>query len=39
MIEQFVVFAPGVTVETGAVIRAFSHLEGAVVRSGALIGP
>jgi bifunctional UDP-N-acetylglucosamine pyrophosphorylase/glucosamine-1-phosphate N-acetyltransferase len=38
-IEQFVVFAPGVTVETGAVIRAFSHLEGAVVRSGALVGP
>ncbi|MDB5449590.1 MAG: glmU [Phenylobacterium sp.] len=38
-IEQFVVFAPGVKVETGAVIRAFSHLEGAVVRSGALIGP
>src|SRR5205807_1442112 len=24
---------------TGAVIRAFSHLEGAVVRAGALIGP
>ncbi|MGH6911098.1 MAG: bifunctional UDP-N-acetylglucosamine diphosphorylase/glucosamine-1-phosphate N-acetyltransferase GlmU, partial [Phenylobacterium sp.] len=39
MVEQFVVFAPGVTVETGAVIRAFSHLEGATVRSGALIGP
>ncbi len=38
-VEQFVVFAPGVTVETGAVIRAFSHLEGAVVRAGALIGP
>jgi bifunctional UDP-N-acetylglucosamine pyrophosphorylase/glucosamine-1-phosphate N-acetyltransferase len=38
-IEQFVVFAPGVTVETGAVIRAFSHLEGAVVRSGAIVGP
>jgi bifunctional UDP-N-acetylglucosamine pyrophosphorylase / glucosamine-1-phosphate N-acetyltransferase len=38
-IEQFVVFAPGVTVETGAVIRAFSHLEGATVRAGALIGP
>jgi len=38
-IEQFVVFAPGVTVETGAVIRAFSHLEGASVASGALIGP
>ncbi len=38
-VEQFVVFAPGVAVETGAVIRAFSHLEGAVVRSGALVGP
>ena len=38
-IEQFVVFAPGVKVETGAVIRAFSHLEGATVRSGALVGP
>ena len=38
-VEQFVVFAAGVTVETGAVIRAFSHLEGAKVRSGALIGP
>jgi bifunctional UDP-N-acetylglucosamine pyrophosphorylase/glucosamine-1-phosphate N-acetyltransferase len=38
-VEQFVVFAPDVTVETGAVIRAFSHLEGAVVRAGALIGP
>ena len=38
-VEQFVVFAAGVTVETGAVIRAFSHLEGAQVRSGALIGP
>ncbi len=38
-IEQFVVFAPGVAVETAAVIRAFSHLEGAHVRSGALIGP
>lgn len=38
-IEQFVVFAPGVSVEAGAVIRAFSHLEGAKVKSGALIGP
>jgi bifunctional UDP-N-acetylglucosamine pyrophosphorylase/glucosamine-1-phosphate N-acetyltransferase len=38
-IEQFVVFAPGVSVETGAVIRAFSHLEGAKVGEGALIGP
>ncbi len=38
-IEQFVVFAPGVSVETGAVIRAFSHLEGAKVGPGALVGP
>jgi len=38
-IEQFVVFASGVTVETGAVIRAFTHLEGAVVREGAIVGP
>lgn len=38
-VEPFVVFAPGVSVEAGAVIRAFSHLEGARVRSGALVGP
>ncbi len=38
-VEPFVVFGPGVTVETGAVIRAFSHLEGAHVGEGALIGP
>ena len=38
-VEQFVVFAPGVTVETGALIRAFSHLEGCVVRAGAIVGP
>jgi len=38
-VEPFVVFAPGVRVETGAVIRSFSHLEGAVVRAGALVGP
>lgn len=39
VIEPNVVFAPGVTVEAGAVIRAFSHLEGCVVRAGALVGP
>ena len=33
------VFASGVSIETGAVIRAFSHLEGARVGPGALIGP
>ncbi len=38
-IEPYVVFAPGVKVETGAVIRAFSHLEGALVREGAVVGP
>ena len=39
VIEQFVVFGPGVTVESGAHIRAFSHLEGAHVSRGAVIGP
>jgi bifunctional UDP-N-acetylglucosamine pyrophosphorylase / glucosamine-1-phosphate N-acetyltransferase len=38
-VEPNVVFGPGVKVEAGATIRAFSHLEGAVVRSGAVIGP
>ncbi|GGZ36233.1 bifunctional protein GlmU [Asticcacaulis endophyticus] len=38
-IEPNVVFGDGVTVETGAVIRAFSHLEGAVVGEGAFVGP
>jgi bifunctional UDP-N-acetylglucosamine pyrophosphorylase/glucosamine-1-phosphate N-acetyltransferase len=39
VVEPYVVFAPGVTVESGAVIRSFSHLEGAVVRAGAVVGP
>lgn len=38
-VEPYVVFAPGVSIETGAVIRAFSHLEGAKVGPSALIGP
>jgi bifunctional UDP-N-acetylglucosamine pyrophosphorylase/glucosamine-1-phosphate N-acetyltransferase len=38
-VEPFVVFGPGVTVRGGAQIRAFSHLEGAEVRSNAVIGP
>lgn len=38
-IEPFVVFGPGVRVESGALVRAFTHLEGAHVGSGALIGP
>jgi bifunctional UDP-N-acetylglucosamine pyrophosphorylase/glucosamine-1-phosphate N-acetyltransferase len=38
-IEPYVVFGPGVTVETGAEILAFSHLEGAHVGPGARVGP
>jgi bifunctional UDP-N-acetylglucosamine pyrophosphorylase/glucosamine-1-phosphate N-acetyltransferase len=38
-VEPYVVFGAKVEVEAGAVIRAFSHLEGAVVREGALVGP
>jgi bifunctional UDP-N-acetylglucosamine pyrophosphorylase / glucosamine-1-phosphate N-acetyltransferase len=39
VIEPYVVFGPGVTVEDGAVIRSFSHLEGATVGRGARVGP
>ena len=38
-VEPHVVFGPGVTVEGGANIRAFSHLEGCTVATGAVIGP
>lgn len=38
-IEPYVVFGPGVTVESKAVIHSFSHLTGAHVGEGALIGP
>ena len=38
-LEPNLIFGPGVTVEGGAVIRAFSHLEGATVAAGAIIGP
>ena len=38
-VEPYVVFGPGVTVETGARIRAFSHLEGCHVSRGAVVGP
>jgi bifunctional UDP-N-acetylglucosamine pyrophosphorylase/glucosamine-1-phosphate N-acetyltransferase len=34
-----VVFGPDVTVESGAEVRAFSHLEGCHVSRGAIIGP
>jgi len=39
VVDPQVVFAPGVTVEDNVAIRAFSHLEQCVVRSGAIIGP
>jgi bifunctional UDP-N-acetylglucosamine pyrophosphorylase/glucosamine-1-phosphate N-acetyltransferase len=39
VIEPNVIFGPGVTVETGARIRAFSHLEGCHVGGGAIVGP
>ena len=39
VIEQNVIFAPNCTVESGAIIRAFSHLEGAHVSRGAVVGP
>ncbi|MCA1409449.1 bifunctional UDP-N-acetylglucosamine diphosphorylase/glucosamine-1-phosphate N-acetyltransferase GlmU [Ensifer sp. IC3342] len=39
LVEPNVVFGPGVSVESGAIIHAFSHLEGALVRAGATVGP
>lgn len=39
VIEQNVIFGPDVTVESGARIRAFSHLEGCHVSRGAIVGP
>ena len=39
LIEPNVVFGPGVTIESGATIRAFSHLEGCHVARGGVIGP
>ncbi|MEO5338300.1 MAG: bifunctional UDP-N-acetylglucosamine diphosphorylase/glucosamine-1-phosphate N-acetyltransferase GlmU [Magnetospirillum sp. WYHS-4] len=39
LVEPFVFFGPGVTVGDEVEIRAFSHLEGASVASGARIGP
>ena len=39
LVGPHVVFGPGVHVESGAEIRAFSHLEGCRVHKGATIGP
>jgi bifunctional UDP-N-acetylglucosamine pyrophosphorylase/glucosamine-1-phosphate N-acetyltransferase len=38
-VEPYVVFGPGVTVEEGATIRSFSHLQGAHVGKNAIVGP
>ena len=39
VVEPYTVFGPGVTVESGATVRAFSHLEGCHVSRGAIVGP
>ncbi|MCV6596015.1 MAG: bifunctional UDP-N-acetylglucosamine diphosphorylase/glucosamine-1-phosphate N-acetyltransferase GlmU [Mangrovicoccus sp.] len=39
IIEPNVVFGPGASIETGARIRAFCHIEGAHVSRGAIVGP
>ncbi len=39
VVGPYVVFGPGVTVENGAEIRAFCHLEGCHISEGAVIGP
>jgi len=39
VVEPYVYFGPGVAVEDGVVIHAFSHLEGARVAKGARVGP
>ena len=38
-VEPHVVFGPGVEVAEGAVIKAFSHIEGAIIGVKASIGP
>jgi bifunctional UDP-N-acetylglucosamine pyrophosphorylase/glucosamine-1-phosphate N-acetyltransferase len=38
-IEPHVVFGPGVKIADGAVIRAFSHIEGAAIATGCEVGP
>ena len=38
-IEPFVVFGPGVSIASGARIRAHSHIEGAAIGAGCEIGP
>ena len=39
LIEPNVVFGPGVSVASGAVIHAFCHIEGATIAAGVSVGP
>jgi bifunctional UDP-N-acetylglucosamine pyrophosphorylase / glucosamine-1-phosphate N-acetyltransferase len=39
IVEPNVVFGPGVDIHDNVRIRAFSHLEGCIVSSGAIVGP
>ena len=39
LIEPNVVFGPGVSIADGVTVHAFSHLEGASVATGAVVGP
>ncbi len=38
-IEPYVFFGPGVSLGDGATVRAFSHIEGAQIEAGAVVGP
>jgi bifunctional UDP-N-acetylglucosamine pyrophosphorylase / glucosamine-1-phosphate N-acetyltransferase len=38
-VEPHVVFGPGVEIADGATIKAFSHIEGAIIATKAVIGP
>jgi bifunctional UDP-N-acetylglucosamine pyrophosphorylase/glucosamine-1-phosphate N-acetyltransferase len=38
-LEPNIFFGPEVTIEEGVTVKAFSHIEGAYVKSGAVIGP
>jgi bifunctional UDP-N-acetylglucosamine pyrophosphorylase/glucosamine-1-phosphate N-acetyltransferase len=39
VVEPNVVFGPGVTIADNVRIRSFSHFDGAVIASGAIVGP
>jgi len=39
VVEPNVVFGPGVSVADNVLIRSFSHLEGATIATGAIVGP